>query len=223
MKRYTIVSQPAVQLISCDRCGFEASNEDMSFESIRSLKFCAGYASPLGDGNNVEIDICESCLRDVLGQWLRISNSPLDTILGDYCPRQCGDDVARAHDAKITEPREFTAQEREIPISPDVHPFRHISMFNDEVRGIGCLDDFFPDGGQQRLMMLIQTHENLLRILEIIGLAGETFESNVEVARWLCRPHQMLKGISPLVAVKSPFGAECVKEILVAVKHGGAV
>ncbi|NMM81016.1 hypothetical protein B2J86_08790 [Acidovorax sp. SRB_14] len=71
--------------------------------------------------------------------------------------------------------------------------------------------------------MPIQTHEHLLRILELIELASETFESTVEVARWLCRPHPMLKGIPPLVAVKSPFGAECVKEILVAVKHGGAV
>jgi putative toxin-antitoxin system antitoxin component (TIGR02293 family) len=65
--------------------------------------------------------------------------------------------------------------------------------------------------------------ESLLRLLELDSLAKETFETPAEAAGWMRQPHPMLDGESPLECAKSGFGAQRVKDILVAVKYGGVV
>jgi putative toxin-antitoxin system antitoxin component (TIGR02293 family) len=62
-----------------------------------------------------------------------------------------------------------------------------------------------------------------LRLRELVRLARETFETAGEVRAWLKRPHPMLGGASPLECAKTRLGARRVKDILVAIKHGGAV
>lgn len=65
--------------------------------------------------------------------------------------------------------------------------------------------------------------ESLLRLLELDGLAKQTFETSEEAAGWMRQPHPMLDGESPLECAKSSFGAQRVKDILVAILHGGVV
>ena len=65
--------------------------------------------------------------------------------------------------------------------------------------------------------------ESMLRLLELDGLAKETFETPEEAAGWMRQPHPMLDGESPLECAKSGFGAQRVKDILVAIKYGGVV
>ena len=65
--------------------------------------------------------------------------------------------------------------------------------------------------------------ESMLRLLELDSLAKETFETPEEAAAWMRRPHPMLDGESPLECAKSGFGAQRVKDILIAVKYGGVV
>ena len=65
--------------------------------------------------------------------------------------------------------------------------------------------------------------ESMLRLLELDSLAKETFETPQEAAGWMRQPHPMLDGESPLQCAKSGFGAQRVKDILVAVKYGGVV
>lgn len=74
-------------------------------------------------------------------------------------------------------------------------------------------DDFLP------------THaaESVLRLLELDQLAEETFATPEEAAAWLQKPHPMLDGEAPMVCAKSAYGAQRVKEILIALLHGGAV
>ena len=62
--------------------------------------------------------------------------------------------------------------------------------------------------------------ESLLRLLELDGLAKQTFETLEEAAGWLRQPHPMLEGESPLECAKSDFGTQRVKDILVAIMHG---
>lgn len=71
----------------------------------------------------------------------------------------------------------------------------------------------------------LPTHaaESMLRLLELDDLAKGTFESPEEAAGWLRRPHPMLDGESPLECAKSGYGAQRVKDILVAIKYGGVV
>ncbi len=65
--------------------------------------------------------------------------------------------------------------------------------------------------------------ENVLRVLELEAMARDTFASEDEALAWLRRPHPLMDGDSPLAASSTSFGVNQVKEILVAIKYGGAV
>ena len=62
-----------------------------------------------------------------------------------------------------------------------------------------------------------------LRLHELVRLARETFETAEEARAWLKRPHPMLGGAPPLECAKTRRGAQRVKDILLAIKHGGVV
>jgi hypothetical protein len=67
--------EKVVQEISgyvCDRCGREAEAHDGEAEELLSIDQVGGYCSIFGDGNRISVDICQHCLKDVLGEWLRI-------------------------------------------------------------------------------------------------------------------------------------------------------
>ena len=72
---------------------------------------------------------------------------------------------------------------------------------------------------------LLPTHaaENVLRFLELEAMAAETFATEAEASAWLSRPHPMLEDESPLAASQTSFGGQRVKDILLAIKYGGAV
>ncbi len=71
----------------------------------------------------------------------------------------------------------------------------------------------------------LPTHsaESVLRLLELDEIANDTFDSEESALDWLRRPHPMLEGESPLQAAKTSFGAQRVKDILMAIKYGGVV
>ncbi|MEO5795594.1 MAG: antitoxin Xre/MbcA/ParS toxin-binding domain-containing protein [Rhodoferax sp.] len=71
----------------------------------------------------------------------------------------------------------------------------------------------------------LPTHsaENVLRVLELEEMATDTFETQAIALGWLRRPHPMLDGESPLQSAKTSFGTRRVKDMLVAIKHGGVV
>ena len=73
MRRTTVEPKAVLYEIVCDRCGKAVQREDSDFELMTSIGFEAGYASIFGDGNRVEIDLCEPCLRSALGEWLRVT------------------------------------------------------------------------------------------------------------------------------------------------------
>lgn len=60
----------------CDRCGREADFDDMKAmeaQEFISIERIGGYSSIFGDGNQISVDICQYCLKEVLGEWLRIT------------------------------------------------------------------------------------------------------------------------------------------------------
>ncbi len=82
-----------VHQIRCDRCGKEAERGEIDFSRMRSLGFDAGYDSVFGDGNRVELDLCEPCFRDALGAWLRVrapADTPLANMLAAFKPEVHG-------------------------------------------------------------------------------------------------------------------------------------
>ena len=70
--------QPFVKHFTCDRCGREAVKDALGceFHKSTSVEYRAGYASIFGDQNQVEIDLCQHCVKEVLGQWLRVTERP---------------------------------------------------------------------------------------------------------------------------------------------------
>ena len=60
---------------TCDRCHRRMPCDDNDFEwqERLSIAFRGGYGSIFGDGNDISIDLCQRCVRDALGEWLRIT------------------------------------------------------------------------------------------------------------------------------------------------------
>ncbi|TAN07152.1 MAG: hypothetical protein EPN36_02825 [Rhodanobacteraceae bacterium] len=66
--------QHEAKVVICDRCGKRMS-DDLPYEGYNNrtqIRFRAGYASLFGDGNKIEGDLCDKCLHDLLGAYLRI-------------------------------------------------------------------------------------------------------------------------------------------------------
>lgn len=72
-------------------------------------------------------------------------------------------------------------------------------------------------------LLPIHSAESVLRLLELGQMAADTFETDDEASDWLRRTHPMLDGDSPLESAKTSFGAQRVKDILIAVRYGGVV
>ena len=72
-------------------------------------------------------------------------------------------------------------------------------------------------------MLPMHSAESVLRLLELAQMAADTFETEDESAAWLRRPHPMLDGDSPLELAKTSYGAQRVKDMLLAIKYGGVV
>jgi hypothetical protein len=76
MKRTDIRPQSYIKQLVCDRCGREAELDDTycEFHEFSSIAYKAGYGSVFGDGNKVEIDLCQHCIKETLGSWLRVTD-----------------------------------------------------------------------------------------------------------------------------------------------------
>lgn len=69
------------EIVVCDRCHREmgADSTDFELQERTAIRFRAGYGSVFGDGNLVEADICQHCLKEVFGKYLRITEDhPFD-------------------------------------------------------------------------------------------------------------------------------------------------
>lgn len=77
MLKYEKITTEQAMCAICDRCGREMRKDDCDGEwnARVSIAFRAGYASIFGDGNDVELDLCQHCLKDLLGQWIRVTDS----------------------------------------------------------------------------------------------------------------------------------------------------
>ena len=67
-----------VRLLKCEykSCGKEYFEDIDIFEmqEFLSINFTGGYSSVFGDMNQVECDICQSCLKSMIIGFCRISN-----------------------------------------------------------------------------------------------------------------------------------------------------
>lgn len=69
------------EIVVCDRCRREMGPDSKDFElqERTAIRFRGGYGSIFGDGNLIEADICQNCLQEVFGKYLRITeDDPFD-------------------------------------------------------------------------------------------------------------------------------------------------
>ena len=77
MKKFEEITAQSLAALICDCCGRESIISDADFESPEfvSLDFVGGYQSIFGDGTHVSIDICQYCLKDKFGTWLKTTQA----------------------------------------------------------------------------------------------------------------------------------------------------
>ncbi len=64
--------------------------------------------------------------------------------------------------------------------------------------------------------------ETLLRLVEIYDMAADVFATKAGASTWLRTPHPLLDNEVPLDAIKTSYGAQLVKNVLMSTKYGGA-
>ena len=80
MKEYNQVPTTYQELaaVICDVCG-ERHDDPLEIQEFVSIRFTGGYGSAFGDGDTYECDICQRCLKRLLGSYLRLINSAYGT------------------------------------------------------------------------------------------------------------------------------------------------
>lgn len=93
--------------IRCDRCGRLAELGEVEFHKFACIDLLAGYGSIFGDGNTVQIDLCQHCLKETLGPWLRVTEpavvpyrgvAAIDGLLARLDPDRHGGEFPRSGD-----------------------------------------------------------------------------------------------------------------------------
>ncbi|MFZ4538216.1 hypothetical protein [Propionivibrio sp.] len=72
MKKYRAVTVERL-IIVCDRCGREIDPEtdDYEWQERFIIRFTGGFGSEFGDGDQMEGDFCQHCIKQVIGKYLR--------------------------------------------------------------------------------------------------------------------------------------------------------
>ena len=79
MKKFQAGNEDRIETseIRCDRCGFESRlalglNAMFEIQEYLTVGFTAGYgATAFDDGDRYEADLCQRCVKSLLGQYLR--------------------------------------------------------------------------------------------------------------------------------------------------------
>lgn len=72
MREYRDKTVQELAACTCDRCGRHMTPMDHEWYERVSLDWQGGFDSVFGDGAHVSLDLCQHCVRDTLGQWLRV-------------------------------------------------------------------------------------------------------------------------------------------------------
>lgn len=73
MREYQPRTVQELAACTCDRCKLRLTPDDDEWQERLSFDLACGFDSLFGDGNTVSLDLCKRCVREVLGQWLRIT------------------------------------------------------------------------------------------------------------------------------------------------------
>lgn len=75
MRHYEIVKVDERQLtkLKCDICGMDiTASGDMELQEVVIITGFGGYSSVFGDGCEYQLDMCQHCFKEKLGQYVRV-------------------------------------------------------------------------------------------------------------------------------------------------------
>lgn len=73
MYRDEQVKRTVVTGFECNRCGqFYPADDFVEMQERLSWVNACGFGSVFGDGNRVELELCQSCVQAVLGEYLTV-------------------------------------------------------------------------------------------------------------------------------------------------------
>ncbi|MEC4156440.1 hypothetical protein AB7142_24550 [Escherichia coli] len=78
MQFFTQQESIIISAKSCDKCNFHAEKDNPEFHEFLSIDRRAGFSSVFGDGNRLKLDLCQRCVKDLLNQWLSVSEPDSD-------------------------------------------------------------------------------------------------------------------------------------------------
>jgi len=68
-----MVEQQIFDKFICDRCKKEVS-DDIELQEAYSIQFTGGYNSVFGDGDNINCNLCQYCLKELIGDFCIIND-----------------------------------------------------------------------------------------------------------------------------------------------------
>jgi hypothetical protein len=67
---------PVLVALTCDRCG-KRHDDVLERQEFLRWKDTGGYGNmAFGDMCKLELDLCQHCVKDTLGQWVRVDGVP---------------------------------------------------------------------------------------------------------------------------------------------------
>lgn len=113
-------------ICTCHRCArtMSAESDFIEMQEALIISYRAGYGSEFGDGNLVESVLCQSCVKEVLGAWLRVTeDDPFEPKhrlryppQGAYQPHQM-EKRAEGSTPRLEELRQLFANQRDDPLA----------------------------------------------------------------------------------------------------------
>ena len=74
VKEETITFSKIISL-TCDKCKKVIPKDDIiEWQEAYTIEFRGGFGSVFGDGNEVECDLCQSCLKELIGPYAKVSD-----------------------------------------------------------------------------------------------------------------------------------------------------
>lgn len=66
-----MVEQQLFDKFICDKCKKEITT-DVELQEAYSIHFTGGYFSVFGDTNEIECDLCQHCLKELIGDFYTV-------------------------------------------------------------------------------------------------------------------------------------------------------
>jgi len=73
MRTYRQYQASELDELTCDRCGRRDDNDGMEGQEFLSWSMSCGFGSIFGDMSHIDLDLCQHCAKELLGQWIKVS------------------------------------------------------------------------------------------------------------------------------------------------------